>query len=93
MFKPGTKVEWKWLGRKISGFVLEVHADKIVRTIKGKNITRKGSEENLVYLVESEAGNLALKLGSELSKSSSSSGKSKSKTKAKLKTEPALFSK
>lgn len=69
MFKPGSKVEWKWLGGKISGKVVEVYTEKTVRMIKGKRITRNGSKENPAYLVESEAGNLALKLGSELASS------------------------
>jgi len=70
MLKPGVKVEWNWLGQKIYGVVREIHTEKIVRTIKGKKITRNGSKENPAYVVESEAGNLALKLGTELTKRS-----------------------
>lgn len=66
MFKIGAKIQWKWLGRPILGVVKEVHTEKITRTIKGKQIVRKGSKENPAYVVESEAGNTALKLGSEL---------------------------
>lgn len=89
MFKAGAKVEWKWLGRKISGVVLEVHAEKIVRTIKGKKITRNGSKENPAYLVESDAGNKALKLQSELSKTTKKTSSASSR-KAKM---PSMFSK
>lgn len=65
-FKVGSKVEWKWLGGVIKGVVKEVHLEPITKTIKGKNIKRNGSEEKPAYLVESEAGNLALKLQTEL---------------------------
>lgn len=67
-FKIGSKVLWKWMGGIIYGCVEEVHTEKITKTIKGKNITRNGSKEKPAYLVKSEAGNLALKLATELSK-------------------------
>ena len=41
---------------------------KITKLIKEKKIKRNGSAENPAVLVQSEAGNLALKLSSELSK-------------------------
>jgi hypothetical protein len=83
MFKANAKVEWKWLGRTIEGRVCEVHTEKVVRTIKGKKITRNGSKENPAYVVESSAGNLALKLHSELQPLSA---------KKKTKRTPSLFS-
>ena len=66
-FSKGSKVQWKWLGRPISGTVEEIHRKPIEKTIKGKKIKRNGSDDNPAYLVKSEAGNLALKLASELS--------------------------
>jgi hypothetical protein len=66
MFKVGKKVQWKWMGRAIMGVVKEFHCQSIEREIKGKKIKRNGTPDNPAYLVESEAGNLALKLGSEL---------------------------
>lgn len=65
-FKVADKVQWKWLGRAILGEVKEVHSNSISKEIKGKKIKRNGSEENPAYLVQSEAGNEALKLHSEL---------------------------
>ena len=82
-FKPGTKVEWKWLGRGIPGEVIEIYFETVSREIKGSMIKRKGSKENPAYLVKSEAGNLALKLHSELSKV---------EAKAKSKVKPKIFS-
>lgn len=65
-FKRGGRVEWKWLGRPIVGIVEEIFKEPVVRTIKGKRIKRNGSPEKPAYLVKSEAGNLALKLETEL---------------------------
>lgn len=66
-FKKSSKVQWKWLGRPISGTVEDIFKISVTKTIKGKKITRHGSEEKPAYLVKSEAGNLALKLETELS--------------------------
>ncbi len=66
-FKKGSKVQWKWLGRNICGTVVESFTQPITREIKGKKIKRNGSKENPAYLVKSDAGNEALKLGTELS--------------------------
>lgn len=67
-FKKGSKVYWKWLGRSVSGQVLEIYSEPVIKEIKGKKIKRNGSKERPAYLVVSEAGNLALKLHSELFK-------------------------
>lgn len=76
-FKVGTKVQWKWLGRPIDGVVREVHLESVTKLIKGKSIKRNGSKEKPAYLVESVAGNLALKLETELSKPAAAAKKSK----------------
>ena len=65
-FKKGAKVSWKWVGRVIEGAVEDVFIEKVTRKIKTASITRNGTKENPAYLVKSDAGNLALKLGSEL---------------------------
>ena len=65
-FKRGSKVLWKWLGRGIEGVVEEVHFAPVVKMIKGKRIKRNGSAEKPAYLVRSSAGNLALKLETEI---------------------------
>lgn len=65
-FKKSSLVQWKWLGRVIAGVVVEVHEAPVTMEIKGKKIKRNGSKEKPAYLVESEAGNRALKLESEL---------------------------
>lgn len=65
-FKPGTRVQWKWLGYQIPGQVIEVFFEPVSKTIKNKTIRRNGSAEKPAYLVKSDAGNLALKLQTEL---------------------------
>lgn len=67
-FKKGARVTWKWLGRPIDGVVEEVFFEPVTRTIKGARIKRNGSPEMPAYLVRSDAGNLALKLETELQK-------------------------
>lgn len=74
-FKTRAKVTWKYLGKTIKGTVEEIFYDSITKTIKGKKITRHGSREKPAYLVKSEAGNIALKLESELTPASRSSGR------------------
>lgn len=67
-YKKNSKIQWKWLGRTIEGIVVEVHETPVVVELKGKSIKRNGSPANPAYLVESSAGNRALKLESELQK-------------------------
>ncbi|MFS4458339.1 DUF2945 domain-containing protein [Bdellovibrio sp. HCB2-146] len=75
-FKKNSKVEWAWAGSSIHGTVEEVFFESVTKTIKGKKITRHGSKEKPAYLVKSSAGNLALKLETELRKASASSSSS-----------------
>ena len=70
-FAIGEKIQWKWMGRSIKGLIIEIHLLPVSKTIKGKSIKRNGSQENPAYLVQSEVGNLALKLHSELEPSES----------------------
>lgn len=67
-FKVGSKVQRKWVGRAIDGAVEEIFTTSVTRTIKGSKIVRHGSPEKPAYLVKSVAGNLALKLETELAK-------------------------
>jgi hypothetical protein len=85
-YKKNAPVFWKWLGKNIYGQVVEAHLEPVTREIKGKNIKRNGSAENPAYLVQSEAGNFALKLHSELQ-----AGSAKSREKESTK-KPRMFS-
>jgi|GEM_PF-1469930 Protein of unknown function (DUF2945). len=79
-FRKNSKVQWAWAGNSISGTVEEVFHDSITKTIKGKKITRHGSKEKPAYLVKSEAGNIALKLETELKKPTKKAAAKKSDT-------------
>jgi hypothetical protein len=81
-FKKHDKVEWNYLGRAVLGSVEDVFHESITKTIKGKKITRHGSDDKPAYLVKSEAGNIALKLESEIKK----------QTKSKALRTPKMFS-
>jgi hypothetical protein len=70
-FKKNAKVEWQWAGSVISGTVEEIFTESVTKEIKGKKITRHGTPEKPAYLVRSQAGNLALKLATELRGASS----------------------
>lgn len=65
-YKIGSKVQWKWYGGTVDGEVVEVYFGPVEREIKGSRIKRNGSVEKPAYLVRSVAGNLALKLHTEL---------------------------
>ena len=65
-FSVGQPVSWKWMGGTVQGVIEEIHFETVVRILKGKTIKRKGSVANPAYLVKSQAGNLALKLHTEL---------------------------
>jgi hypothetical protein len=65
-FEIGSKIQWKWMGSLIEGTIIEVHFGPIEKEIKGKKIKRNGSVGKPAYLVKSQAGNVALKLHTEL---------------------------
>lgn len=67
-YKIGDRVSWKWAGGIVKGLVEEIHFAPIEKIIKGSKIKRNGSVEKPAYVVKSVAGNLALKLHTELSK-------------------------
>jgi hypothetical protein len=64
--RKGSDVSWKWGQGVAEGTVVEVHHDKVTRTVKGSQITRNGSDDNPAYVIEQEDGTTVLKLASEL---------------------------
>lgn len=62
----GEAVEWKWGSGIARGTIKEVFSEKVSRTIKGSEITKNGTQENPVYLIEQHDGDKVLKLHSEL---------------------------
>ncbi|MCB0420850.1 MAG: DUF2945 domain-containing protein [Bdellovibrionales bacterium] len=70
MYEIGDSIQWNWMGGIIKGEILEIYHQPVTKEIKGKSIKRNGSSEKPAFLVRSEAGNLALKLVTEISRRS-----------------------
>jgi hypothetical protein len=66
--KKGDSVEWKFGKGKAEGKVEQTFTDEVTRKIKGKEITRKASDDKPAYLVKQDDGDKALKSATELKK-------------------------
>ena len=64
--RTGTSVSWSWGNGSAEGKVVEIHHDKVTRTLKGSEITRNGSADDPALLIEQEDGSTVLKLQSEV---------------------------
>ena len=64
--RTGTEVTWRWGAHEASGKVVEVHTEKVTRTLDGSEITRNGSDDDPAYVIEQEDGARVLKLRSEV---------------------------
>jgi hypothetical protein len=67
-FAKGDKVRWTWGAHNAEGVVAQKFTSRVKRTIKGKAVIRKATEDEPAYLVKQEDGGRALKSASELSK-------------------------
>ena len=65
-FRSGQAVTWHYGTGTAYGTVVERFERRVSRTIKGARIVRVGTSKNPAYLVETDAGDRALKRGSEL---------------------------
>lgn len=65
-FQTGQYVRWKWGDGTACGQIKDRFEREVSRTLKGSEVTRKGSEGNPAYLVRQDDGDEVLKLGSEL---------------------------
>lgn len=64
--RTGTEVSWSWGNGTATGKVVEVHTEKVTRTLGGSEITRNASADDPAYLIEQEDGARVLKLRSEV---------------------------
>ena len=64
--RKGTEVSWSWGNGTGTGKVVEVHTEKVTRTLSGSEITRNGSGDDPAYVIEQEDGGRVLKLRSEV---------------------------
>lgn len=65
-FSKGDSVEWDWGNGTGEGKVVERFTEKVTRTIKGTEVTRKASEDEPAYLIEQDDGDRVLKSQSEI---------------------------
>ena len=68
MIRTGTEVSWSWGNGTATGKVVEIHHDKVTRTLSGSEITRNGSDDDPALLIEQDGGAQVLKLRSEVSR-------------------------
>jgi len=66
MIRKGSKVKWKWGSGEATGKVMETFTEKVIKTIKGSEITRIGEEGNKALMIVQEDGDKVLKLESEV---------------------------
>jgi hypothetical protein len=64
--RKGSAVSWSWGNGTATGKVVEVHTEKVTRSLGGSEITRNGSDDDPAYLIEQEDGAQVLKLRSEV---------------------------
>ncbi|MHA6344950.1 hypervirulence associated TUDOR domain-containing protein [Roseivivax sp. CAU 1761] len=67
-YKVGDRVEWEWGNGTARGKITERFTQKVTRSIKGNEVTRKASEDEPAFLIEQEDGDRVLKSVTELRK-------------------------
>lgn len=65
-FRSGQTVSWNWGAHSASGKIVQSFTRKVRRTIKGRQIIRKGTRKRPAYLIEQQDGSRVLKLETEL---------------------------
>ncbi|KAI8903475.1 hypothetical protein DFJ77DRAFT_469440 [Powellomyces hirtus] len=63
--EEGSRVAWNWGNGHVEGTVAQVSNDTLEKNIKGKHITRKGTDDNPALYIE-RSGNNVLKKASEV---------------------------
>jgi DUF2945 family protein len=64
--RTGTTVAWTWGEHRAEGKVVELHHETVSRTLGGSEITRHGSDDDPVLVIQQEDGAVVLKLRSEV---------------------------
>ncbi|MGC1204633.1 MAG: DUF2945 domain-containing protein [Flavobacteriaceae bacterium] len=66
MIKKGTEVTWKWGNGTAKGKVKETYTKKVIKMLKGNEVTRNGEEGNKALYIQQEDGDYVLKSESEV---------------------------
>lgn len=67
-YSKGDTVEWDWGSGTATGTVEKTYTEAVTRTLKGSEVTRKGSADDPALEIEQEDGDRLLKLASEVRK-------------------------
>ncbi|WP_208351401.1 DUF2945 domain-containing protein [Pseudaestuariivita rosea] len=65
-YRKGDQVEWDWGDGTAQGTIVEVHKEKVTKTLKGTDVTRAASEDEPAYLIKQEDGDKVLKSCTEI---------------------------
>ncbi|MEQ6204893.1 DUF2945 domain-containing protein [Sulfitobacter sp. HNIBRBA2951] len=65
-FSEGDSVKWQWGDGEAEGKVQSVFEEKTTRTIKGNEVTRKGTKDDPALYIKQDDGDAVLKLASEV---------------------------
>lgn len=65
--KVGDRVKWEWGNGTAEGKIQERFTEKVTRTIKGSEVTRKADDDEPAFLIEQDDGDRVLKSASEVS--------------------------
>ncbi|MDN3493499.1 hypervirulence associated TUDOR domain-containing protein [Winogradskyella bathintestinalis] len=66
MIKEGTLIKWNWGNGTATGKVKETYAKKVIKNIKGNEVTRNGKAGNKALYIQQEDGDFVLKSESEV---------------------------
>ena len=68
MIRKGSKVKWKWGNGYGVGNVVETYTKEVTKSIKEKQVVRKGESGNKALYIKQDDGDFVLKLESEVTK-------------------------
>jgi len=65
-FNIGDAVEWDWGSGTAKGKITERYTEKITKTIKDNEVTRKADDDEPAFLIEQDDGDEVLKSVTEI---------------------------
>ncbi|MAX70549.1 MAG: hypothetical protein CMC76_05525 [Flavobacteriaceae bacterium] len=66
MIQKGTNVKWNWGNGTAKGKVEETYIEKVTKTIKGSEVTRRGESGDKALYIKQDDGDYVLKSESEV---------------------------
>lgn len=65
-YSEGDSVKWSWGDGEGKGDIQSIFPEKTTRTIKGNEVTRKGTKDDPALYIKQDDGDAVLKLASEV---------------------------